>query len=693
MVNGYREILKMIKFIFNQQGIHKWQEKNKEVAEALAYQEERGYGFIAEAGIFPKRHQDIARIEKREDGFWIHEKDKTISWRHENHYNYGGMTFRVKLTSGTYKIRVTVPSAIEDTHVTMGGMIPAQLLESAPWSAAGHVLRSQSAVWKEKTWEYTYVLGDTFLDIEIEPKLDTKMKPTNIDISVGLSEIEITPVEIEERTEDRKPIIHLLGDSTVKSYLYEEAPMNGWGQIIGNYFDAQKVELLNYSQGGRSLKSMYQEGRLNDLLIHGKPGDYILIQSGHNDESREEIKGIEARFGRGNTAETFSMWLENYFIPAIRVRKMYPIFVTCMTRIDHDYYSRTDIEDFDQEPIHFDGFKYGNMPGIDFPKLMKEIGKAHQIPVIDLYEMSLTYIENLGGEAAKAMFLAIEAGETPGKTNTGSYANGNPSQMCDGTHYKECLGKQFTRMILTDMVRQDLEIATYLKTGVLDILQMQEDELIEKALFPEIPQDMKKGKNAYYRNQVEKLVGLGALQLDEKSNFNPKATMTIGEYQSALKKIWNISWESMMANENSEEALTVAQMGHLIYQAYEQKFGKAADGTWYKPKYMTDYNGVNLSPDDPNYDSNLIGESAQYYPLVPWDKLQDMEEVTSKFKDIKEELKAVYELGLLRSEKGLIRGKMVNGTYLEPARIVTREKAAKSLYFLFVLDKEIRVES
>ncbi len=703
----------MIKFTFDQQGIHKWEKQEADLdltctkkMDSLAYSDERGYGFISEAGIFPKRKQDIERIEKRVDGFWIQEEGLAMSWDNENHYNYGGMTFRVKLKKGTYKVKVKVPSKISDTNVTMGGMIAAQLLETAPWSAAGHVLRTQSATWKENVWEYTYVLGNQFLDIEVEPKLATKEKPQDIKISVGVSEIQIIPLG-DIPYEGDKPTIHLLGDSTVKSYVYEEAPMNGWGQIIGDYFDSEKVEVLNYSQGGRSLKSMYQEGRLNDLLLHGKPGDYILIQSGHNDESREPIKGIEARFGRGNTAETFRMWLETYFLPAIDVRKMKPIFVTCMTRINHEYYSRNDIPDFDDEPIQFDGFKYGKTPGVDFPKLMKEIGKAHQVPVIDLYEMSIEYIQQIGGEAAKAMFLSLEAGETPGKTNTGSYANGNPSQKCDGTHYKECLGKQFARMILTDIVRQDLEISTYLKPAIVEILKKNTDELIQKKLFPEIPQDMLKGKNAYYRNQVEKLIKLGILKLEEDKTFKPKAPISIEEYQTALEKLWSISIEEIEEiatnsilvdnkqdnNQDKNQALTVAQMGHIIYQAYKQKFGKRSNGLWCKPKYMTDYNGVNLSPDDPNYDSNLVGESAQYYPLVPWEQLKDLETVEEDFRELKEELKTVYELGLMRSEKEIVRGKMINGSYLEPYRIVTREKAAKSLYFLFVLVQGIHIKS
>jgi len=689
----------MLRFTFDDLGIHCFREQKEidENGKQIEYDEKRGYGFLEEAGTFPKRKQDLSRIEMYKDGFWIEESEKTLTWHHENHYNYGGMTYRVALEPGTYKVEVTVSSKIEETAVSMGGMIANQLMAKGPWSAAGLVMRCQSASWKGQTWVYEYVLGKQFLEIEIEPNWQAQVRPVGVKTRLGLKEICITPIEISNNRQQELPVMHLLGDSTVKSYVYEEAPMNGWGQIIGKYLDTDKVSVLNCSQGGRSLKTMYQEGRLNDLLLHGKPGDYIVLQSGHNDESREEIKGIEARFGRGNTEETFTNWLETYFIPAIKARQMKPIFVTCMTRINHDFYSRTDIENFDHEPIHFDGFRYGKNPGINFPEIMKLVGIRYSIPVIDLYEMSIDYINQIGGEAAKAMFLSLEAGETPGKTNTGSYANGNPSQNCDGTHYKECLGKQFIRLLLTDMVKQKLEIAQYIKKEYKSVLESGEASKIERKLFPEVAEDMRTGKAAYYRNQAEKLVQLGIVSLDEKGCFRPYEIMTAYEYQRAIEKLWGISLQEQNKYLN-QEALTVEKMGEIIYEAYSRKFGRDEKGRWHKPKYMTDYNGVNLSPDDPNYDSNLVGESAQYYPLVPWEQLEDLEEIgevlgIEEKVQLHEKLKAVYELGMLRSEKNLLRGKMVNGRLLEPNRQVTREKAAKSLYFLFVLAKPIKTES
>ena len=47
----------------------------------------------------------------------------------------------------------------------------------------------------------------------------------------------------------------------------------------------------------------------------------------------------------------------------------------------------------------------------------------------------------------------VEAGETPGKTNDGSYANGHPSNKVDGTHFKEAMAKQYARMVVTEFAR------------------------------------------------------------------------------------------------------------------------------------------------------------------------------------------------------------------------------------------------
>jgi hypothetical protein len=121
------------------------------------------------------------------------------------------------------------------------------------------------------------------------------------------------------------------------------------------------------------------------------------------------------------------------------------------------------------------------------------------------------------------------------------------------------------------------------------------------------------------------------------------------------------------------------------------------DDAWHlrftaRPKYMTDYNGKTVVPGMPGYDPNLDtgAQGAMYYPLVNWEKLTDTAAIApasiAKVRD-------AYELGLIRSENGIARGRMLNGRMLEPATTVSRAKAAKALYFMWVLAQPPRMEN
>lgn len=92
------------------------------------------------------------------------------------------------------------------------------------------------------------------------------------------------------------PTLWIAGDSTVKS----NAPMRGWGQDLGTFFDPKKINVVNHAIGGRSSRTFYTEGRWQKLLDGVKPGDWVIIQFGHNDVGRPDasskfrgsVKGI-----------------------------------------------------------------------------------------------------------------------------------------------------------------------------------------------------------------------------------------------------------------------------------------------------------------------------------------------------------------------------------------------------------------
>ena len=82
------------------------------------------------------------------------------------------------------------------------------------------------------------------------------------------------------------PTIYLAGDSTVCDYKPEQAPMTGWGQALRD-FCKPGITVRNLAVGGRSTKSFQDEGRWKKLLAQLKPGDFVLIQFGHNDQKKD----------------------------------------------------------------------------------------------------------------------------------------------------------------------------------------------------------------------------------------------------------------------------------------------------------------------------------------------------------------------------------------------------------------------
>jgi len=203
------------------------------------------------------------------------------------------------------------------------------------------------------------------------------------------------------------------------------------------------------------------------------------------------------------------------------------------------------------------------------------------------------------------------------------------------------------------------------------------------AIQPEIASDITTGQNAYYRNQFEKLLQLGVLRKDDTGKVHPEAVMQTQEFTAALAKAMRIDQKALP--QHADGPLTREVMGAILNAAYHSRFTE-------KPRYMTAYNGKTVLPGSPGYDPNLDSgaQGAMYYPLVRWTQLSDSAEVSPA---LAAKVQDAYELGLIRSEEGIERGRMVNGRVLAPKAVVTRAKAAKALYFMWVLAQPPKAEN
>jgi len=97
--------------------------------------------------------------------------------------------------------------------------------------------------------------------------------------------VDAAKVAVEHAANAALPTFHIVGDSTVRSG-GTGVGLWGWGERIAPFFDPAKINVVNHAIGGRSARTFYTEGRWDKVAAAIKPGDYVIIQFGHNDGGR-----------------------------------------------------------------------------------------------------------------------------------------------------------------------------------------------------------------------------------------------------------------------------------------------------------------------------------------------------------------------------------------------------------------------
>ncbi|MBD2705469.1 rhamnogalacturonan acetylesterase [Spirosoma sp. BT702] len=99
----------------------------------------------------------------------------------------------------------------------------------------------------------------------------------------------------------QRPTLYLIGDSTIRNGSGKGVDgLWGWGSVIGEYFDTSRIHIDNQAIGGRSSRTFLTEDRWDKIKAKLKPGDFVLLQFGHNDagaindtsRARGTIRGI-----------------------------------------------------------------------------------------------------------------------------------------------------------------------------------------------------------------------------------------------------------------------------------------------------------------------------------------------------------------------------------------------------------------
>ncbi len=129
----------------------------------------------------------------------------------------------------------------------------------------------------------------------------------------ALCALTITPVDV--------PTVFLIGDSTVCDQPRE--PFSSWGQSLPNFFTPD-IAVANHGESGETYRASIERRRLDKMLSLMKPGDYMLMQFGHNDQ-----KQIAAKTGGPFT--TYKAEIKRH-VDAVRARGGIPVIISPMER-------------------------------------------------------------------------------------------------------------------------------------------------------------------------------------------------------------------------------------------------------------------------------------------------------------------------------------------------------------------------
>jgi len=223
----------------------------------------------------------------------------------------------------------------------------------------------------------------------------------------------------------RKTKVYLIGDSTISIKEVKAYPETGWGMPFAYFFDST-IEVDNRAKNGRSTRTFISENLWQPVSDALQEGDYVFIQFGHNDESKEKAD-------RYTSPEQYKANITR-FVNETRAKKAIPVLLT---------------------PVSRRKFKDGKAVETHevYSALVRGLAKELNTPFIDLDKKSMELYQQLGEEASKLLFLQLEPGEHP------NYPDGK----VDNTHFNELGARKVAQIVLAEIKRLNIDLANHIR--------------------------------------------------------------------------------------------------------------------------------------------------------------------------------------------------------------------------------------
>ena len=238
--------------------------------------------------------------------------------------------------------------------------------------------------------------------------------------------------------------IFLIGDSTMANKDISDGKLErGWGMMLQNCF-SEDVRIDNHAVNGRSSKSFIDEGRWQKVLEKIRPGDYVFIQFGHNDEKPQPERHTDP-------GSTFDDNLRK-FVTETREKGGIPVLFNSVVR--RNFYKQTPKNDDDEALRNTTGAKTAEVKEEGdtlydthgaYLLSPRNVAEAEGVAFIDANKITHDLEQGLGREGSKKLHMWFLPGEVESL----------PDGRQDNTHYN-IYGATVVSRLLADAVAEQV---------------------------------------------------------------------------------------------------------------------------------------------------------------------------------------------------------------------------------------------
>lgn len=252
-------------------------------------------------------------------------------------------------------------------------------------------------------------------------------------------------------TQDKVTTIFIIGDSTAANKDISGGKQErGWGMALQCFFD-DNILVDNHAVNGRSSLSFINEGRWEKVLQKMRPGDYVIIQFGHNDEKPKADRHTDP-------GSTFDYNLAKY-VRETREHGGIPVLMNCVVR--RNFFVNAPAND-DDEKLRTTTFKDG-VKMIEGDSLIdthglyrvapRDVAKRMNVHFVDANQITHDLEQGLGTEASKKLHMWFLPGQEPSV----------PKGRQDNTHYNVYGAHQVARL-LADALCEEVPVLSKYRT-------------------------------------------------------------------------------------------------------------------------------------------------------------------------------------------------------------------------------------